>query len=63
MLTTKEQKETCKKYSQLDENGQNKCNVCPLIISIGLGMCHNNSHFDPIKCEFVKDNFKKHETN
>ena len=63
MLATKEQKEICKEYSQLDKSGQNKCNVCPLIISVGLGMCHNNSHFDSVKCEFVKDNFKDNETN
>ena len=63
MLTTKEQKEICKKYSKRNEEGHKQCNLCPLCISAVWKMCHANSHYDPEECEYVFDNFdnEKHD--
>lgn len=57
MLTNENQKAICKQYSKLDAEGHKQCNLCPLCISVVFNMCHANSHYDPIECEFVLDDF------
>ena len=56
MLSTEEQKKICAQYKK-KVNGKVQCRDCPLVISINDLMCHANSHYDPVLCDFVVDDY------
>ena len=55
MLKSERQKNICRRYSALDENGYVHCNDCPLVVDRKYHMCQSNSHYDRRLKEWVPD--------